>query len=1178
MANKTPRFKAPDGQYRTNYIFTTDIASRFFVGTMDADTADMQVSIRGGAWTSDPDTIYFEGASFIIPNPSAYPQGLRLLPGANRIEVKAVLTNGESTAPGIIQAYLSLDRDVQAGVLAPSGVFVERLDQRVKITVVGIEDVNVVGYNFYATTAPGGGTLGYFQVNPGMVISGTDVETTQVLGKLPTDSVIAMNQDGTPKADPMYLRIMETQTDGVDSTAIQTDFDQIILVPENTTRVRTTVTVEAVSQVQQYSFVHDRRNNESSSDFPCIPNAEFNIIPDTDPLYYAVTAVYLIDDQEYESALSPEVAASPLVVTPAVGALPSVSRQQLVRDASLSIFRSHPDVDTKPGSVLRDTFLDPFSTEAERLRFIVGFLQAAQSFAALLAIDDPGNTGESIPVDQSEYKNKLKQAFFLRDSQSVQNMIDNMFDHLAARRGVVRNTGTRARGEVVFFVNTKPSGALTMPIGTPLQGANGVTFYTTSVAVISATTGNSFYNPATGRYYARAFIQAAGTGSAGNLTAGQIRVVASGPVGVQVSNETATFGGKDFEPNRDLATRADGVLSAVDSGTYRGYTQNAIEVAGVRQVNVVDAGHALMMRDFDPISNRHTGGKVDVWIRGDNLAKLTDSFAFSFEKVLKGQFEPVGDVTNLLFRAVNTKLTADNPIIEMIDLPIWGFPGLKNETTGKVLDLTNATIISPNLIQVSSAYNDPLNLHLRDVYQGCYRYRTSNKYTLTRQPVSEIISLVGDVTGTVTPDIYKLFHGSDPLDLGHSSEAGDYMQVIQPLGETATQIIPSGTPVVVTNEQHVFLGGTEFLDNLGINPLTVHIWNIDRTVEYVGPYHPLALGDRDFTFVDESGQMPMGFRATSTAGFKEGDTLWASYQHDENFVVTYTSNSLVAIAQSAINADRHVTADVLVKDAIAVGVNIKGTIVLQRNQTLSKVDGSVRTNLARLFGSLSLGQPVRQSDLIGVIEKTPGVSYVVTPLASLCKTDGALVIREALLSEVEYTDFVKITDSKWISNNLVDVFILTQKLESGTLNGGGFVNDFRGVFNGPLLLVNYDTPPDINGIPIKAQPNAAFVIGNNGLNIPGYSDDDTLKAKYPFASDAEINQFRINSTQRRVLLALPKGTTPASGTFTVSYVVYDDTGVKNIEPGPTEYLELGDLDFTYDEDNDFEALVRGRGR
>jgi len=61
-----------------------------------------------------------------------------------------------------------------------------------------------------------------------------------------------------------------------------------------------------------------------------------------------------------------------------------------------------------------------------------------------------------------------------------------------------------------------------------------------------------------------------------------------------------------------------------------------------------------------------------------------------------------------------------------------------------------------------------------------------------------------------------------------------------------------------------------------------------------------------------------------------------------------------------------------------------------------------------------------------------------------------------------------------------------------------------------------------------------------------------------------------------VLVTVVTGDDPTTNEWTVTYMVYGDTGVKNIEPGPTEYLQLGDLDFSYDEDTDFSALVKGR--
>jgi hypothetical protein len=1164
VASKTPKFLGPDGVYRETYLFTTDISSRFFTGSMDSDTVDMQVSVRGAAFSSSPDLILFEGTSFSIPNPSAYPDGLQLYPGDNIIEVKAILFNGEVTAPGVIQATLSLERDQQVAVIAPSGVFVERFDRYIKITVEGLDDPNVVGYNFYASVSPGGGTTGYRQINPAMVITGDTAEEVTSLGEMTVDASIALS-GGVHAADPMYLNFIGTQINQF-GTVLQTDFNQSLAVPDTTDQVRALVQVSSVRQVQRFSFIHDRRSNASSAINPAIPNAEFSAIPDTDPLYYAVAAVYLIDASEYESSLSPELAASPLIVTPALTTLPVVSRQQIVRDTTLSIFRSHPEVDIKPGSVLRDTYIDPFSTEAERIRFIVGFLQACQSFATLLSIADPNNSGVSIPVNQSAYKLALKQAFFLKDDQAVQNLIDNCFDQLAARYGVTRSSGTRARGEVTLYVSARPTTTKPIPIGTLLIGG-GIRFRTTSAAQISPTGAGSSYDPNTGHYYTRAFIQAESTGSSGNVTAGQIRTV-SGISGVLALNEGSTFGGADSESNRALAARATGVLSAVDSGTYRGYTQKAIQVSGVQQANEVESSHGLMYRDYDPSTGKHTGGKVDIWLRGGNPTDVTDSFAFSFELVLNGQFEPVGDLSDLRFRAVNSALTTDNPIIEMISQPDWGY-GFVNITTGQVLDTTNATLITPDGIQLDPDYNDPTNLHITDEYRGTYRYRTSNKHVFFRQPVDVINSLVGGVTGSVSPSIYMLFHGSDPLLLGRSTESGDYVQVVQ----TTDITIPSGTPIVITDERHTLLGGIEYLFYLGANPLTVRVYNLDRSVEYVGPYHPS--GTADFSFEAESGEIPLGIRLTSGTTLVVGQEILIDYQHDENFVVDYQSNSLVSLAQSSIDADRHVTADVLTKEAIPIGVDIHATVVLQKGQSVPTVDGFVRTNLARLFGTLSLGQPLRQSDVIGAIDSASGVSYVVSPLTKLCKSDDSIVVREEIPTDQSGVDSVLI--SSW-GTNLVDTYLLTQKLTSGTPDSGGEINDFRGVFADEVLLSNNTVAPNNNGVPLKNSINGSFIIGNDGLWIPGYSDDVTLQVLYPFASAGELADKRMEITQDRILVTVSKGSLPEDVVYQATYVVYGDSGVKNIETGPTEYLILGDLEFVYDEDTDYSALVAGRRR
>jgi len=449
-----------------------------------------------------------------------------------------------------------------------------------------------------------------------------------------------------------------------------------------------------------------------------------------------------------------------------------------------------------------------------------------------------------------------------------------------------------------------------------------------------------------------------------------------------------------------------------------------------------------MMRDYDPDYGKHTGGKVDVWVRGESLATITDSFAFSFEFRFNQQFEPVGDIQNLQFRAIDTALTDDNPIIEMLDNPDWDFI-FEDHTTGKVFDLTDVEIIAPDGIQLSLENNDPVDSALTDVFRGSYRFRTSNRHVFERQPVSETLELAGNASrsGVISDEAYRLFAGL-PLLMGKSSEAGDYVQVVVPTDGTEPVDVPSGEPISVTGESHVVLEGPEYLDSLGANKTTVHIYSVDRTTEYYGPFHP---GDvQDFTFLDENGENPLAFVPTDDSRIQEGDTVVVDYDHDENFTVEYKTNSIIAVTQSVIDEDRHVTADVLVKGALSTGVDISATIVRVNGQTRDTVDSSVRTNLSRLFGALSLGQPLRQSDIIRVIENSDGVSYVVTPLVKIAKTDGSMVIREEMQVS-QNTDVSRI--DAW-SSDTVDVYVLCVDvaLESGTLDGGGYFNEHNRAF------------------------------------------------------------------------------------------------------------------------------------
>ena len=1152
-----PQFKGSDGILREVYRVTTTVANRFFNGVTDSDTVDLQVSVRGGAFTSNPDYVSFEGTTFTIPNPSAFPDGLQLLPGENDVRVRAVLTSGRITQEGQALAVL-VPQDTTSAV-APSGFFMERQDHTVRLVIEGLTDDRIIGYNFYGSTSAGGGLEGYTRINPEPMISSTLVADERVLGTMTLDAMVVLNSEGDHADDPMYIRFSGTQEDSTE-TVLQTDFMELVEIPETTNQLRTEITLKEVRQVRQFSFIHDRASTVNSGN-PSIPNSAFNSLALGDPIYYVSTAIYSIDGLEYESPFSPELAGGPLVVTPTVGTFPSVTRQEIVRDTVLSIYRTQPELRVDPGSALRDTFIDPFSTEAERLRFIVDFLHRSQSFSTLLAVDDPQGIGEPIPVSQSPYKQALLRAFFLKKAGDVQILIDNAFDKLASNYGVVRQGGKRARGEVTFFVGSRPSSTIPVPLGQTVLGG-GTRFRTTSPATISASGAGTGFNPVTGRYSARAFVQAEDTGASGNLAARQISVVEGGQLGLQVVNESRLFGGQDEESNRDLAVRTMLRLASVDSGTLQGYLENAIQVPGVVEVAVVESGNSLMMRDFND-AGRHVGGKVDVWLRGNSQARVTDTFAFGFDVARDMHFVPAGDLSTLTFRALDKRLTPANPIIELLDIEEFGI-AFHNSSKSYDFDITGAVAVAFDTIKLLETYNDPTQLSLGDDIRGSYRYRTSRKLILTRQPVDYVVSVTGTRSGTLSLLDYNLYRASDPLNKGRSTIAGDYVQVVQ----AKTNSIPSPLPIRVTGEAHVILDGLEYLDSLGINPLTVKVFNADRSIEYLGPFSTET--QRDFTMQDEVGDKPVALKTVSGSRILSGQAILVDYSHDENFVVEYESNGVIRVVQDIIDRDSHITADAIVKEAVPVAVDITGTVILSVGQSQRVVDLRVRSALSLLFSRLGLGDPVRKSDVIRAIDAVQGVSYVTVPMVKLAYGDDSLMVREPVLTDTPADRFLI---TSW-STDTVNTFVLTNALKATTIHGGGATHEFRGVFQDELQMELQNGAPDSNGVPLKLKAGRAFIIGSDGLVIPGYSDTTTLKTAAPFATDSEILVQRKALTAGRTLLTLksevPTGDTaddPTKHKYTATYVTNNDSGVKNIVPSPIQYLTLGTVTLDYDEDD-----------
>jgi hypothetical protein len=1130
----------PDGVLRDSAAWSTTTPKRFFTGTVPTTAADLEVSVRGAAFSTDPSLITFTASGWVVPNPAAYPDGLDLTSGTNVIQVRVVPLVGPPSAP-VTATVTLLASGTGIPLAPPTGITVERLDNSVNISARGLDDARVTGYLFYASAFAGGGGAGYTRINANPVATPVRKEEVTALSSLTTKNLSAV-------ADPLFVRLVVTQ-ENLAQTTLQTDVDTRVEIPDTVTEIQTDVTLSSVAQVNYYEFLHNRRFNLSSTP-STIPVTAFAAIPTEDPLYYVVTAVYFdpTTQVEYESYYSPEVVASPIDVRIQTQALPVVSRQQIVQDAVASIYRSNRDIAVQPGSVIRDTFLDPFSSEAERVRFILDFIYRASSFDTLINVDDPTGSGLSVLPNQSAYKQSLARAFFLANVTNAQGIIDAAFDKLAANFGVTRTPGQRALGEVRFYTTNTPTASLQVPLGTLLTGG-GRNYRTTRFVEIPFAQQARYFNPSTGEYSVTCPVQAEAAGSAGNV--GPRQITSGAPYGLSVTNDASLFGGTDAETNSQLAARARRALSSVDTGTQQGYLQLAAGVPGVREAQVIEAGSPLMMRDFDPATGEHVGGKVDVWTVGARTATVTDTFAFTFVRKRDIQFVVVGPVGAYRLQALDPDLSPTNPIAEMLNYPALGL-GLRNATTGLEYDLTGVTFINYKTIQLSLAVPQP-PVTLTDVILGDYRYRTGEKFTFTRQPVTALNSVTGEVTGTLSTATYSLVRASSPLVLGNSTKAGDYLQITGSDDPTVTS--PSGAILTVTNESHVIVGEyVEFVNRLGADSLTLVVTNATSTVTYASPF---TSATPDYTIVEGTQTVPLGIKRTSTSAITDGETILISYNYDENFTVNYDVNLVTSAVQQAIDEAKHATADVLAKAAVSVPVDITATVILSRGAPRATVDQFIRANLGLLISSLGMGAPLRRSDVIATIDNTSGVAYVVVPLTTLSRGIFSQVVYDTI--EVsQLSDSFRV--NAW-SNVTNAVWLLTDQLTSQTSTGGGPSGDFRGVYQSDYLLAMQTSLPATLGEGF----GRSYIIGADGLVIPGYSDDATLTAQ-GYVTDAERETRRKTITQNRVLVSLKVGDAPSNYTYWATYTTTSSQGEVDIVTSDAEYVVPGTWTFTYDED------------
>jgi hypothetical protein len=269
-----------------------------------------------------------------------------------------------------------------------------------------------------------------------------------------------------------------------------------------------------------------------------------------------------------------------------------------------------PNLDTKPGTVSRDLFID-------------------------------------LPADQLEKLYKL--ISIISDKQSPDTAISSDLDRYAANYGLTRRYGSPSLGVAIFTINSIFSD-IQIPNGSIVTSKSGINFKTVGNYIFSASDKGRHAATASrirkslqiagisDTYAIEVPIQASRPGTSGNVSSYQI-TTHNLDFDIKVINLSSTSGGSDAESDSQFRTRVSSLFSGANTGTALGYKNAVLSINGVSDALVVEPGNSLMLRDGTEvvevndgtkrIISSGTGGKVDIYLLGKQLVEASESFIFT---------------------------------------------------------------------------------------------------------------------------------------------------------------------------------------------------------------------------------------------------------------------------------------------------------------------------------------------------------------------------------------------------------------------------------------------------------------------------------------------------------------------------------------------------------------------
>jgi hypothetical protein len=269
---------------------------------------------------------------------------------------------------------------------------------------------------------------------------------------------------------------------------------------------------------------------------------------------------------------------------------------------------AQPTLDTKPGTVARDLFIEG---PASQLSLLYDELQGVSS------------------------------------KQSLRLSVGSDLDKLAKNFGLVRKQSTSSSG-VALLTFSSLNSTININAGSPIYTSGGLGFTVLTGTSLVVSNINAYRSTATqfaaqlafvgitDQYAIETTVSASAPGSSGNIGQYSLSNVSIGGIN-NVTNIVAFSGGTDQETDAAFRTRVLATFSGGSVGTTLGYLNAALSVTGVQDAVVIGPGNPLMTRDGTisqlvngilTIISEGSGGKVDIVVLGTSDTSNTDTFIY----------------------------------------------------------------------------------------------------------------------------------------------------------------------------------------------------------------------------------------------------------------------------------------------------------------------------------------------------------------------------------------------------------------------------------------------------------------------------------------------------------------------------------------------------------------------